>query len=229
MALATVGSGAGRLPPIEIADGAGYTPDQFHIASHYRSDVGRILVPRGTCLDRIEKLALDIHRCYKGEEVHIICTLKGAGLFFAELLKALRRIHEYTEQCHPAYIEHYVRLSSYKNTESTGTVSVDVREWDVIRGQHCLIVEDLVDTGRTLTTFTGILQDFAPRSLRVAALLEKRTARNATHFVADFVGFSVPDEFIVGFSIDYNEMFRDLAHVCVIAPSGVERYARRGA
>jgi len=148
---------------------------------------------------------------------------------FSELLKALRKIHEYTEQSNVPYIEHYVRLSSYKNTESTGTVSCDVREWDIIRGQHVLIVEDLIDTGRTLMTFTDILKQFEPKTLKMAALLEKRTERNKSHFMADFVGFTVPDEFIVGFSIDYNEMFRDLAHVCVIAPSGVEKYAQRGA
>ena len=87
-----------------------------------------------------------------------------------------------------------------------------------------LIVEDIIDTGNTLAKFCDILNEKAPKSVRVASLLEKRTPKS-NGFKGDFVGFDIPDHFIVGYCLDYNEHFRDLDHVCVMAEAGIKKFA----
>jgi hypoxanthine phosphoribosyltransferase len=93
-----------------------------------------------------------------------------------------------------------------------------------LQGQHVLIVEDIIDTGLTMTKLIAKLErDIHPASVRVAALLEKRT-HLSNGFKGDYVAFSVPDKFIVGYGLDYNEVFRDLGHIAVISQAGIEKY-----
>jgi hypoxanthine phosphoribosyltransferase len=175
-------------------------------------------------LDRAEKLAMDIHEKYGGEELHIICVLKGSRGFFSALVDILNRIHRYTTgHSRPPYIEHYVRLKSYSGMESTGRVQIMADDLSTLHGKHVLVVEDIVDTGRSLSYFCRQLLDYQPKTVRVASLLEKRTPKSVG-FLADFVGFSIPDVFIVGFCLDYNEMFRDLEHLAVLDQSGIDKY-----
>jgi hypoxanthine phosphoribosyltransferase len=118
-----------------------------------------------------------------------------------------------------------VRIKSYENTESTGKVNIMCESLHLLEGKDVLIVEDIIDTGTTLTRFCKQLQELKPQSIRVASLVEKRTPKS-NGFVADFAGFSVPDEFLVGYCLDYNEVYRDLDHICTLGETGIKKYAK---
>lgn len=94
-----------------------------------------------------------------------------------------------------------------------------------IAGRDVILIEDIIDTGTTMARLIPELQKHDPKSVRVAALLEKRTHKSCG-FKADYVGFSVPDAFVVGYNMDYNEAFRDMQHVCIINGKGIEFYKR---
>ena len=222
-----IGKAVGRKPFIVVSDNEkdyAYDKEHFLVPGHYRDDIRNIMIPRGVMLDRIEKLAMDIHDLYINEELHIICVLKGSRGFFSALVEILNRIRRYTSgHTSPPYIEHYVRLKSYSGMESTGRVQVMADDLSTLHGKHVLVVEDIVDTGRSLSYFCRQLLDYKIKTLRIASLLEKRTPKSVG-FKADFVGFQIPDEFIVGFCLDYNEMFRDLEHLAILSESGIEKY-----
>lgn len=221
----TVGVAKGRREPMMVEDEAGYDKRQLLIPKHYRDDIDRVLIPRGIVLDRIEKLAVDIRETYGDEPIHLLCILKGSRGFFSELCSILNRIHRYTaDHVNLPYVEHYVRLKSYHNTESTGLIQVISDDLSILHDKHVLVVEDIIDTGRTLSHFCKQLVDLKPKSLRIASLLEKRTPKSVG-LRADFAGFSIPDVFIVGYSLDYNERFRDLNHLSVLSAASVEKYS----
>ena len=221
----TVGAGSHRKDPIVIADGCGYSKSKLLVPNHYRDEIENVLIPRGLLTDRIEKLAFDIRETYGDEPIHLLCVLKGSRGFFAELCAVLNRIHGYAgKHVNPPYVEHYIRIKSYHNTESTGVVQVISDDLSILEGKNVLVVEDIIDTGRTLNHFCKQLVALKPKSLKIASLFEKRTPKSVG-LRADFVGFDVPDVFIVGYSLDYNERYRDLNHLCVLTPASVEKYA----
>jgi hypoxanthine phosphoribosyltransferase len=220
-----VGAGIDRKAPLVISDDAGYDTDKLLVPKHYRVDLDRVLIPRGLVLDRIERLAVDIRESYGDEPIHLLCILKGSRGFFSELCSVLNRIHRYTgNHVNMPYVEHYIRIKSYHNTESTGTVQVVSDDLSMLHDKHVLVVEDIIDTGRTLNHFCKQLLDLQPKSLKIASLLEKRTPKSVG-LRADFAGFDVPDVFIVGYSLDYNERFRDLNHLSVLTTAAVAKYA----
>jgi hypoxanthine phosphoribosyltransferase len=227
---AYVGRGVGRKEPIQISDDESaygyYTGDMFLIPPHYRDDVKSVMIPRGLVTDRIEKLAMDIRNFYgPTEELHLICILKGSRGFFSHLVECLNRLYQYTDgHVRPPYMEHYVRIKSYVDASNTVRVNIMSDDLSVLKGKHVLIVEDIIDSGKTLKTFCRSLLDYHVQSLRVASLIEKR--RDIPTLRADFVGFSCPSKFIAGHCIDYNEMFRDLDHVVVLNSEAIERYKK---
>merc|ERR550537_701682 len=224
---AKVGTGDGRKPPVwvpDLSEGKTHDLSAFVIPRHYREDLAGVIVPRGFIFDKIEKLAVDIREYYGDSELHVLCVLKGSRGFFAELLKVLNRIHRYTSHhTTPPFMEHYVRIKSYENTESTGRVQIMADDLQTLKGQDVLVIEDIIDTGGTLTKFCAQLQEFGPKSVRTASLFEKRTPKSCG-FKSDFAGFSVPDVFLVGFCLDYNEVYRDLDPLCWLSPTGIDKY-----
>jgi len=220
-------AGETRKEPIHIGEDSGYSKDHFVIPSHYYESIERVLIPHGIIVDRIERLAYDIHSQFKDVSLHVLCILKGSRGFFSQLLMFLNKFHIYgggLQRSHPPYIEHYVRIKSYSNDESTGALQILSEDLSLLQGQNVLVVEDIVDTGTTLTKFSRWLSEMVhPKSISVASLLEKRTPKGCG-FKADFVGFSIPDEFVVGFSLDYNEVFRDLDHLCIVNSVGCNKY-----
>ena len=204
-----------------------YDKERFLIPSHYKDDVKNVMIPRGVILDRIEKIAMDIYETYGDQELHIICVLKGSRGFFSALVEVLNRIRRYTSgHKTPPYIEHYVRLKSYKGMESTGNVQVMADDLTTLQGKHVLVIEDIIDTGRSLSYFCRHLLQYKPATIRLASLLLKNLPKDSSslNIKPDFCGFLIPPEFIVGFCLDYNEMFRDLEHIVVLSESGIEKY-----
>nr|1FSG_A Chain A, Hypoxanthine-guanine Phosphoribosyltransferase [Toxoplasma gondii RH]1FSG_C Chain C, Hypoxanthine-guanine Phosphoribosyltransferase [Toxoplasma gondii RH]1QK3_A Chain A, HYPOXANTHINE-GUANINE PHOSPHORIBOSYLTRANSFERASE [Toxoplasma gondii RH]1QK3_B Chain B, HYPOXANTHINE-GUANINE PHOSPHORIBOSYLTRANSFERASE [Toxoplasma gondii RH]1QK3_C Chain C, HYPOXANTHINE-GUANINE PHOSPHORIBOSYLTRANSFERASE [Toxoplasma gondii RH]1QK3_D Chain D, HYPOXANTHINE-GUANINE PHOSPHORIBOSYLTRANSFERASE [Toxoplasma go len=221
------GKGKGRIEPMYIPDNTFYNADDFLVPPHCKPYIDKILLPGGLVKDRVEKLAYDIHRTYFGEELHIICILKGSRGFFNLLIDYLATIQKYSgrESSVPPFFEHYVRLKSYQNDNSTGQLTVLSDDLSIFRDKHVLIVEDIVDTGFTLTEFGERLKAVGPKSMRIATLVEKRTDRSNS-LKGDFVGFSIEDVWIVGCCYDFNEMFRDFDHVAVLSDAARKKFEK---
>ncbi len=123
----------------------------------------------------------------------------------------------------------FIRVKSYVGTESSGDVRIESIGVDLqaLKGRHVLLCEDIIDTGTTMSMLIPHLQQYEPTTVRVATLLQKRTPKS-NGFRADFVGFSIPDKFVVGYCLDYNEVYRDMQHICVMNESGIKKHAKAG-
>jgi hypoxanthine phosphoribosyltransferase len=163
---------------------------------------------RGTEIRRrVKSLAREIERDYQGEPVHLICILKGACIFLADLLRELQL---------PVSVD-FVAISSYgKGSLPSGEVRINKDLDQSIEGVNVIVVEDILDTGLTLNYLYRILQSRKPKSLKIAALLDK-PARRVKEVPVDYIGFEIPDKFVVGYGLDYAERYRNLPDVCVLS------------
>lgn len=184
-----------------------------------------MLIPHGLIQDRVARLAQCIRESYGNETIHILCVLKGGSWFFNSLLEELRNYHRYNKCSHTPFTFDFIKVKSYAGLESTGKVNISGINLRSIEGKSVLLVEDIIDTGLTMTQLIPEMEKYQPKAIQVATLLEKRTHKNASGFVANFAGFSVPDAFVVGYCLDYNEKFRDLNHICIINQNGIDHFA----
>jgi hypoxanthine phosphoribosyltransferase len=165
-----------------------------------------VLYPRDVIAKRVRELAGAISGDYEGRELIVIGILKGAFIFMADLIRCLSI---------PCQVD-FVRLASYgAGSSSSGKVVMTKDIETPVKDQEILIVEDIVDSGLTMTWLVNWLQERNPRSIKVCALLDKR-ARRQVDFEADYVGFTLEDGFIVGYGLDFNEKARFLPDICVI-------------
>jgi hypoxanthine phosphoribosyltransferase len=165
-----------------------------------------ILIPRQEIKKAVSRLATQIRKDYEGKNPIVISVLKGSAVFFADLIRELNI---------PLQIE-FIQLSSYgSGMETTGKVKVIQRLRTTIENRHVLVIEDIVDTGLTISYLLKYLSRKKPASLRLCALTDKPSRRLVTVKI-DYLGFTVPDKFIVGYGIDYNECYRYLPDICVI-------------
>ncbi|KAI8967699.1 phosphoribosyltransferase-like protein [Mycotypha africana] len=200
-----------------------YSLDHFLIPTHYEKDVSSILIPHGVIMDRVNKLARLIVDEATGPLV-VCCILKGGHQYFADLVNAVKKLTNKEGKTVPLSLE-FIRVKSYKNDKSEGvTLSISDDECKEFQGKNLLIVEDIIDTGATMVRLLKKLEEFSPKSIKVTSLLIKKTPKS-NGYIPDYVGFSIPDEFVVGYALDYNEYFRDLDHICVISDHGKKAYA----
>jgi hypoxanthine phosphoribosyltransferase len=166
----------------------------------------KVLIRRAAIEKRVREVAREISRDFEGERVHLIGVLKGACIFLSDLV---REINLETSL-------DFIAVSSYgKGKESSGQVRV-LKDLDSsIEGLNVVLVEDILDTGLTLSYLLRVLQQRKPKALRVAALLDK-PSRRIKQVKGDYVGFSIPNEFVVGYGLDYAERYRNLKDVCVL-------------
>lgn len=157
--------------------------------------------------DRIKEMAEDINRDYAGKEVHLICILKGSVFFTTELAKYINV---------PLTMD-FMSVSSYGNgTESSGRVRI-VKDLDEgIEGKDVLLIEDIVDSGNTLSFLQDMLRTKKPASLKLCTLLDKPDRRVVEGIKVDYVGFEIPDEFVVGYGLDYMQKYRNLPYIGVV-------------
>jgi len=139
------------------------------------------------------------------------------------LVTALRKFHRYANCKNVPFTYDFIRVKSYENTGSTGTVHISGADPQKLQGKHVLLIEDIIDTGNTMSKLIPCVQGMGVASLKVASLLEKRTERSCG-FKADYCGFTIPDKFVIGYCLDYNDIYRDMLHICVINKTGVEKY-----
>jgi hypoxanthine phosphoribosyltransferase len=166
----------------------------------------RVLISHSRVSSRLKQLAREIRRDFPKESLHLIGVLKGSVFFLADLARELGGEVSFD----------FMSVSSYgKGTDSTGEVKL-IKDLDVsIEGKAVIVVEDILDTGLTLKYLLRLFGEKKPKSLRVVVLLDKIDRRIAD-VRADYVGFTIPNEFVVGYGLDYDERYRNLADVCVL-------------
>ena len=172
-----------------------------------RDDIAKILVPEPALQGRVKELAEQINASYSdADRPLLVCVLKGAFVLLADLIRHLDVRHEVD----------FMEISSYgARTVSSGVVRILLDLAQSIEGRHVLIVEDIIDSGRTLDYITRNLRTRGPASLRVCTLLSKPDRREI-EIPLDFVGFEVPDEFVVGYGLDFAEEYRNLPFIGVL-------------
>jgi hypoxanthine phosphoribosyltransferase len=166
----------------------------------------RVLIPEEQIRSRVCEMGAEIDRDYPNGNLHLVCILKGACFFMTDLARTLQR---------DTFVD-FMGISSYGKGKSTsGEVKV-TKDLDFsVEGADLLIVEDIVDSGVTLTYLIHLLEQRKPRSIRIAALLDKPDRRLRPVQVS-YVGFRIPDEFVVGYGLDYAERYRNLRDICIL-------------
>lgn len=165
-----------------------------------------VLLDRETIKGKIAELGAEISRDYAGKEVLLICVLKGAVIFLSDLVRHLNL---------PVQLD-FMAVSSYGTaTETSGVVRILKDLESSIAGRHCLIVEDIIDSGLTLSYLQDNLRSRRPASLKIVTLLDK-PERRRVEIEPDYVGFRIPDEFVVGYGLDFNGHYRYLPDICIL-------------
>ncbi|HIR83912.1 MAG TPA: hypoxanthine phosphoribosyltransferase [Candidatus Galloscillospira excrementavium] len=177
-----------------------------------QQDIQRTLFSQEEIDRRLEELAAEINRDYAGKEPMLISVLRGSFVFMADLTRKITL---------PCTVD-FMAVSSYgKGTTSSGQVQITKDLSDDIEGKDILVVEDILDSGNTLSYLMKLLQARHPASIRLCTLLDK-PERRVVPVQADYVGFTIPDEFVVGYGLDYAEKYRNLPYIGVLKPSVYE-------
>lgn len=176
----------------------------------------KVLISRQDIAKRVSELGVQITNDFKGQSVNLVGVLKGAAIFLSDLARQVDLDATFD----------FIGVSSYGNRptptqelktgwDSTGEVKLTKDVDQTLKDKNIILVEDILDTGLTMTYLKRLLQARQPRSLKVAALLDKPSRRKLP-LEGDYVGFKIPDEFVVGYGLDYAEKYRNLADICVV-------------
>ena len=173
-----------------------------------KDEIDRVLVSNERIQARLDELAERINQDYAGKELLLVCILKGAVTVFADVLRRITI---------PCQID-FMAIASYgSSTKSSGVVRI-LKDLDHgIEGKDVLIVEDIVDSGMSMHYLLDTLKTRKPASVRLLTLLDKPDRRRV-ELQADYIGFTIPDEFVIGYGLDYAEKYRNLPDVCVLSP-----------
>lgn len=175
-------------------------------------DVERVLVSAEELDGKVSEIAEKISRDYEGKEILLITLLKGSVIFSVDLMRKITV---------PVEID-FMSVSSYGSlSKSSGVVNIDKDLDESIEGKHVLIVEDIIDSGMTLSRVKELLLSRKPASLKICTILDK-PSRRTTHVDVDYIGFEIPDEFVVGYGLDYAQKLRNLPYVGILKRSVYE-------
>ncbi|HJW22729.1 MAG TPA: hypoxanthine phosphoribosyltransferase [Candidatus Limnocylindrales bacterium] len=185
-------------------------------ATDLHADIGEVLLTEAQIQARVAELGAQVSADYAGRALTLVSVLKGSLPFMADLMRSISQ---------PLRID-LMEVSSYggSTTESSGLVRILKDLSSSIEGEDVLIVEDIIDTGLTLNYLVRYLRGKKPASLRICTLLDK-PARRLVEIEVDYIGFTIPDQFVVGYGLDYGELYRNLRFVGVLRP---EVYASGG-
>ncbi len=168
--------------------------------------IGGILITQEQIAERVRQLSQEITSDYAGKELFLVCILKGATIFWADLCR----------QIDLPLVSDFVAVSSYENrATSSGVVKFDFDLSHTIEGKEVLVIEDIVDTGRTIVYLQDNFRTRKPASLKLCALLDKPSRREVEVSI-DYLGFTVPDVFVVGYGLDFCQRFRNLPYIASI-------------
>jgi hypoxanthine phosphoribosyltransferase len=168
-------------------------------------DIEDILFTPEQIASRVQELGAQITKDYEGRDLHLITIVKGSLPFFADLIRAIDL---------PLSLD-VMGVASYAGTQSSGEVRLTKDLDDPIEGQHILVVEDIIDSGLTLSYVLRNLRQRAPASLKVVTFLDKPEGRKTT-IESDYVGFTIPNAFVIGYGLDWNQRYRNLPYVGIL-------------
>ncbi len=160
------------------------------------------LISEENIKEKIKQIANNIQNDFNNEEIVLICVLKGAVFFATELAKNISS---------PLILD-FTKVSSYKGTQSTGIIHFDLNISTDIKDKNVIVVEDIIDTGRTLSYLKSYLEEKKPKSLKLCTLLDKKERREFD-LESDYVCFNIPDKFVIGYGLDYDEKYRNLPYI----------------
>lgn len=174
-----------------------------------RKDMDFVLYEADVIAEKVRELGAEITRDYQGRDMIAVCILKGSLMFYADLLRCVDL----------PVVADFMAISSYGNSrKSSGVVQIQKDLDNNIEGRDVLIVEDIMDSGQTLAFLCELLQARDPLSLRICCLLDK-PSRRVADVQPDYRGFEIPDEFVVGYGLDFAELYRNLPYIGVLKPS----------
>ncbi len=198
-----------QIPTLSITpiDSAAYAAKpKAQVSTVLHENIDRILIDEAAIQQRIKELGQVINHTYAGKELLLISVLKGSLMFMADLMRAIEIPHEVD----------FMAISSYgAGVTSSGVVRILKDLNFPIEGRNIVIVEDIIDSGRTLSYLLRILHERNPASIRVMTLLDK-PERREVEIDVDWVGFAIPNHFVVGYGLDYNEKYRNLPYIGVL-------------
>ena len=171
-----------------------------------QDDLERILFHETAILSRLDQLAAEISQEYRGRELTVIAVLSGSLMFMADLLRRIPL---------PLRLDFLSVASYYGNAQTTGEIAFKQTALPDVKDRHILVLDDILDSGHTLAAIREKLEAVAPRSIRVCVLLSKKKPR-ARIVHADYVGFEIEDEFVVGYGLDFMERYRNLPYIGVL-------------
>ena len=177
------------------------------------NDILNVLISKEELAKKVQEIGAQISKDYAGKNLMMVSVLKGSVVFMADLMRAVTI---------PAEID-FMSVSSYGSGAKTSGVVKIIKDLDIeLAGRDLLIVEDILDSGLTLSYIKKILLERGPRSIKICTLLDKPERRKAD-ILADYSGFEVPDEFVVGYGLDFAEKYRNLPYIGVLKPSVYEK------
>ena len=177
--------------------------------SELYKDLDRILLTREEIAAKVKELGQRITRDYEGKNPVLVCILKGASVFFADLIREIDL---------PLTLD-FMAISSYGSATKTSGVVRILKDLDNdILGKDVIVVEDMVDSGITLSYLSKTLMQRGAKSLRIATLLDKPARRKVTDLKVDYMCFDIPDAFVVGYGLDYDQVYRNLPDIGVLSP-----------
>ncbi len=176
-------------------------------------DIKEVLISEEQLRARIAEMGVELSRDYAGKNPVIVGVLKGVVMFYADMVRQIKV---------PCEME-FMAISSYCGTETTGKPVIQKDVGVDLTGRHVLILEDIYDTGTSLNATYNHLMEKNPASIKICTLLDKPARRKPQYTLqADYVGFTIPDEFVVGYGLDFNEYYRNLPYVGILKPEAYD-------
>jgi len=173
----------------------------------YLDFLSEILIPEQVLQDKVKELGAKISQDYQGQDLHLVCILRGGVLFLTDLMRVITVPHSID----------FMAIASYGvgAREASGHVRLTMDLRDDIQGRNVLLIEDIVDSGNTLASVLGLLATRKPASLKVCTLLDK-AERRETNVPVDYVGFVIPNKYVFGYGLDLDEFYRELPFIGVV-------------
>jgi hypoxanthine phosphoribosyltransferase len=179
------------------------------------TELGKVLIPQNRLQERVSELGQEISQAFDGKDLAIVAILKGSFVFAADLLRSV------TIQCSIDFMG----ISSYAGQPGSGVVRITKDLDEGIAGRNVLLVEDIIDTGLTANYLLQALRQRRPTSVHICALLDK-SARRLIDLPISYRGFEIPDVFVVGYGMDYQQLYRNLPHIAILRTNGIQKTAQ---
>ena len=211
------------LKPVYIGDEVRHEAKEFLDLKNHWDDIDYVMIPHKGLVERIRDIAKAVHNDFQGKNVLFVPVGEGARTMFSEFSVYFELLQRYSNNPVTGDISE-INVKSYQNTESTKNVEIKNFDFNKVKGRNIILFEDIIDSGRTIDVLLKEMNAHNPSSVSVVALFDKRVKKEFD-YKADYTGFSIPDKFVVGLGMDYNNHFRNKKHTIVLTEEAIEKYA----